>query len=103
VLRRWVVKRGPQFAESKDACFVSAQRLNLHLEAVELDLERDPLRYSAAFGEDSRRVIQSRDYVDDGFVLTVYAVLYDDFVAEIKWIETHPLPEDHGDEAPPPN
>ena len=98
MLRRWVVKHGPEFADSKRACDVLPDRLKLHLDAVELDLERDPLRYSEAFAEDSRRVIETRDDFGEGFILTAYVVLYENFTAELKWIETRPLPEEEGGE-----
>jgi hypothetical protein len=93
VLRRWVVKHGPEFDGSKHACDVPPDRLKLHLDAFELDLERDPLRYSQPFAGESRRVIETTDYTGDGFVLTAYVVLYQDFTAEIKWIEKTPLPD----------
>jgi hypothetical protein len=98
VLRRWVVKYGPEFEDSKRACGVPADRLKLHLDAFRLDLEREPLRYSQPFADEARRVIETTDYTGDGFVLTAYVVLYDDFTAEIKWIEKTPLPDEDGDE-----
>jgi hypothetical protein len=100
VLRRWVVKHGPEFERSKSACDIPPDRLRLHLDALELDLERDPLRYSEPFADDSRRVIETTDYAGEGFVLTAYVALYEDFTAEIKWIEKTPLP-DEGDELEP--
>jgi hypothetical protein len=93
VLRRWVVKHGPQFDESKDLCDAAEDRLTLALNAIELNLERDPLYYSETFGDDARRVIETRDYYE-GFILTAYVILYVDFSAEIRWIATRPLPDD---------
>lgn len=96
MLRRWVVKHGPEFAESERACDVPADRLKLHLDAIRLNLERDPLSYSEPFGNESRRVIETRDDFADGFVLTAYVVLRKDFTAELMWIETRRSP--HGEE-----
>jgi hypothetical protein len=98
VLRRWVVKHGPEFENSRDVCDIPPDRLRLHLDALELDLERDPLRYSEPFAGDSRRVIETTDYTGDGFVLTAYVVLYENFIAEIKWIEKTSLPDEDLDE-----
>jgi hypothetical protein len=98
MLRRWTVRYGPEFAEAKRACEVAPDRLKLHLDAAELGLERDPFRYSEPFAEDSRRIIETRDEVGDGFIFTAYAVLYDDFTVELKWIETRPLPEQEEEE-----
>ncbi|HYM54160.1 MAG TPA: hypothetical protein VES97_02275 [Solirubrobacteraceae bacterium] len=88
------MKHGPEFANSKRACDVPPDRLTLHLNAAELNLERDPLRYSEAFADEARRVIETRDEVGKGFIFTAYVVLYEDFTAELKWIETRPLPEE---------
>jgi hypothetical protein len=92
VLARWTVRYGPEFARSKSTCHVSPQRLDLSLKAIELSLERDPFRFSQAFADDAHRVIQTKDDFEDGFILTAFVVLYTKRVAEIKWIETHPLP-----------
>ena len=62
-----------------------------------MSLEREPLRFSTAFADEAHRVIQTTDYTEDGFVLTAFVVLYERFVAEIKWIEVHPLPEEEPD------
>ncbi len=101
MLRRWVVTYGPEFDSSKRACDVPPDRLRLHLEAFELDLERDPLRYSEPFAGESRRVIETTDYTGDGFVLTAYVVLYGNFTAEIKWIEKTPLSDEDIEESDP--
>jgi hypothetical protein len=92
VLRRWEVGYGPQFRESVDQCDVAPDRLELHLRAFRLGLERDPFMYSESFGEDARRVLETTDFAG-GFVLTAYAVLYEDCKAKLMWVEAHPLPE----------
>lgn len=92
--RRWTVKEGPEFDASLRACEVPPERLKLHLDAFKLNLEWDPFLYSHPFDGDSRRAMQTNDYVGDGFILTAYVVLYKDFVVEIKWIEASPLPEE---------
>lgn len=97
MLRRWTVRYGPEFSESRAACGVESYRLDEHLKAIGLSLERDPLRYSTAFVNEARRTIETIDYTDPGFVLTAFIVLYDPFVAEVKWIETRPLPEENPD------
>jgi hypothetical protein len=94
VLRRWAVQYGPEFAESRAACSVPVERLEGHLKAIRLSLERDPLRYSTPFVNEARRVIETTDYTEPGFVLTAFVVLYDPFIAEVKWIEARPLPEE---------
>ena len=91
--RRWVVRPGPELEESKASCELPAERLDDHEAAFRLALERDPFRYSEAFGTDSRRVLQTRDDFH-GVMVTAYAVLYEDITAELKWIETHPLSEE---------
>lgn len=95
MLARWTVRHGPEFARSKSACRVPPQRLDLSLKAIELSLERDPFLFSQAFADDAHRVIQTKDDFEDGFILTAFVVLYTKRVAEIKWIETHPLPDEN--------
>jgi hypothetical protein len=97
VLRRWVVKYGPEFEDSKHACNIPPERLELHLDAFKL--EREPLRYSKPFADEARRVIETTDFTGDGFVLTAYVVLYENFIAEIKWIEKSPLPDEDQDDS----
>lgn len=101
MLRRWGVKQGEQFEESADKCGLPRERLQLHLEAVTLSLERDALMYSHPFEGESRRVITTTDYMGDGCLLTFYVVLYKDITAQIKWVERTSLPEgnDNGAEA----
>lgn len=96
--RRWVVQDGPEFAGSRDVCRgrVTPARLKLHLDAVRLNLERDPFEYSAPFSDEAHRVIETRDYFNDGFVLTAYVRLCQGFVAQIMWIDIRPLSDDEG-------
>ncbi len=90
MLRRWEVRLGGELAESRTACDAEDERVELALDAFKLGLERDPFRYSDPFATDSRRVMQARDDYA-GVMFTAYAVLYDECVAELKWIEAHPL------------
>lgn len=92
---RWAVEYGPQFAESQKECVrrVGRHRLQLHLDAIELSLERDPVMYSESFG-DSHVVIETEDHFEDGFVVTAYVRLCQRFVVEIMWIAIRSLDED---------
>jgi hypothetical protein len=94
VQRQWIVTEGPEFAESLDACGIDRGRLMLHVDAFRKALSWDPFLYSEPFDGDSRVAMQTNDYVGDGFVLTAYVVLYDNFTAEIKWIEAAPAEND---------
>ena len=91
--RRWEVRSGPELEESKEACELPAERIEEHEAAFRLALERDPFRYSEPFGQDSRRILETRDDFHDVMV-TAYAVLYEDITVELKWIEAHPLPDE---------
>lgn len=93
MLRRWEVRLGGELEESRAACDAEDERIELALNAFKLGLERDPFRYSEAFADDSRRVMQARDDYA-GVMFTAYALLYNGCVAELKWIEAHPLDPD---------
>jgi hypothetical protein len=90
MLRRWEVRLGGELAESRAACDVDEERIELALDAFKLGLERDPFRYSEAFADESRRVMQVRDDYA-GVMFTAYVVLYDGCVSELKWIDANPL------------
>ncbi len=90
----WKIKEGPEYDRSVSECDVPTERLDLHLSAFRLNLEWDPFLNSHIFEGESRRLLQTNDYVGDGFVLTAYYVLYKDFTVEIKWIEASSLPAD---------
>jgi len=94
--RRWQIKEGPEFEQSVGECGISPEILAHHLSAFRVSLEWDPFLYSRPFDvkTDSRRVMQTNSYVGEGFVLTAYVVLYENFTVEIKWIEASPLPSD---------
>jgi hypothetical protein len=98
VLPQWTVKYGPEFEQSKAACGVSSAYLERHLKAIRLTLERDPVGATTPFLDDAHGVIETADYVGEGFILTAFVVLYKSFVVEIKWVETRPLPEDTSDD-----
>lgn len=92
---RWVVEYGPEFAQSKRACRlrIGEFRLGVRLRAIKLNLERDPFLYSESYADDTQRVIETQDYMDDGFVLTAFVKLCAGFVARIMWIEMRDLPQ----------
>ncbi len=96
MLARWTVRYGPEFEESKRACRgqVSPGRLKLHLAAMELNLERDPLTYTHQFLPENGayRVLETKDYFGDGFILTAYVVLREGLIAEVMWIDMRALP-----------
>jgi hypothetical protein len=92
--RQWTVTEGQEFAQSVEACEIDQERLALHIDAFKRALSWDPFLYSQPFDGDSRIAMQTNDYVGDGFVLTAYVVLYENFTAEIKWIEASSAPED---------
>lgn len=92
MLPRWRVAYGPEFAQSKKAVDASPTRLKLHLDAIELALERDPFQYSQQYGEEHQRVISTDDF-HDGFILTAFVTVRQTggFVATIEWIVMRPL------------
>jgi hypothetical protein len=94
--RRWTIKEGPEFDRSVVECDLPPEILQLHVSAFKRALEWDPFLYSRPFDVKpaSRRVMQTNSYVGDGFVLTAYVVLYENFTVEIKWIEASPLPKE---------
>lgn len=94
MLARWTVEDGPELAESLDACNVPEDRLELHLRAFRLRLERNPFIYSEPFAGHSRRVLETIDLTGEGFRLTGYAVLHEGLIARLMWIEAHPLEPD---------
>lgn len=99
MLARWTVTHGPQFADSKRRCRASTARLDLHLAAVKLKLERDPFQFSEAFIDDDHRVVETHDYITDGYAMSAFVVLdLEHLVAEIKWIEISSLPADDDEE-----
>jgi hypothetical protein len=96
---RWTVSYGPQFAECKKKWRLRRARFDMHLAAIRLGLERDPYRLSTPFMSENDRVIESNDYVDDGFIMTAFVQLDPNrFNAEVKWVELRPLPADDADD-----
>ncbi len=92
---RWTVTYGPHFEESRKACKMSLKRLRLHLTALELNLERDPFKYSEPFSDENHRVLDTHDYFqhEGGAVLSAFVLLHPGGLeAEIQWIEAGPLP-----------
>jgi hypothetical protein len=77
---------------------MSRGRIKFHLAAIELAIERDPMRYSEPFGDELHRIFESNDFIDDGRTVTAFVVLEPKrFNGEIKWVESRPL-SDQGDE-----
>ncbi len=95
--RPWTIKEGPEYAKSVDECGVPDERLQVHLAAIRCGLRWDPWLHSHPFDGDARRVIRTNDYVGEGFTLSAYYVLYNNFTLEIKWIEASPLPDGESD------
>jgi len=83
LLARWTVKRGPDFQRSLDDCEMPQARLLYHVHNFTLALERDPLTFGEAYG-DSGCIIEAKDFAE-GCLVTVYAVLYEGLVAEMRW------------------
>lgn len=98
MLARWSVTYGPEFEECRRKWRLRAPRFDMHLAAIRLGLERDPYRCSTPFASENHRVIESVDYVTDGFVMTAFVLLSPDrWEAEVKWVELRELPdEDEG-------
>jgi hypothetical protein len=92
LLARWTVKRGPDFQRSLDDCEMPQARLLYHVHNFTLALERDPLTFGEAYG-DSGCIIEAKDFAE-GCLVTVYAVLYEGLVAEMRWVAETPLPAD---------
>jgi hypothetical protein len=100
VLAKWRVEFGPEFDECQKKWRLRRARFDMHLAAIRLNLERDPFHYSTPFLSDEYRVIESVEYVNDGFIMTAYVRLDPKrFVAEIMWVElrTIPIEEEHDD------
>jgi hypothetical protein len=99
VLAKWRVELAPEFDECKKTWRSRRARFDMHLAAIRLNLERDPFHYSTPFLTDGYRVIESVEYVNDGFIMTAYVRLHPDrFVAEIMWVELRTIPVEDEDE-----
>ena len=92
MLARWTVTYGPEFERSRAECNLPVERLQLHLNDFRLSLERDPLTVGEAYG-DSACVLEAKDYAFST-LLTIYVVLYDGLVAEIRWVAESSLSDD---------
>jgi len=92
LLARWTVTRGPDLQQSLDDCELPKARLRYHIHNFELALERDPLTFGEAYGE-SGCIIEAKDYAE-GRLITVYAVLHKERVAEMRWVAETFLPVD---------
>jgi hypothetical protein len=101
MLARWTVSYGPEFAECKRKWRQRQARFDMHRAAIRLGLERDPYRYSTPFLSENDRVVESEEYVDDGFVMTAFVQLDPNSLsAVVKWVELRPLTiDDEDDEA----
>jgi hypothetical protein len=95
------VERGPEFDESLAALRrkkISPARLKLAIANAEVNFERDPLRYTTPFGDDSHRVLASEDYAA-GWLFCIYALVdVNRYVVTMMWVDVAPLPEDEDDE-----
>lgn len=99
MLARWTVIHGPQFAESKKACTMTTKRLNMHVAAIELNLERDPFKYSEPYSDERHRVLDTHDYFthEMGTCVTAFVTIHlERREVEINWIETGALPASAG-------
>lgn len=98
MLVRWTVAYGPEFEQCKRRWRLRRPRFDMHLAAIRLNLERDPYRYSTPFLSQNDRVIESVDYVDDGFIMTAFVKLDPSrLVVEIKWVELRPIQDEDED------
>jgi hypothetical protein len=93
MLARWTVTYGPEFERSRADCALPPQRLQLHLDNFRIGLERDPLTFAEAYGDASRCLIDAKDYAYRVLV-TAYVVLYDNLIAEVRWVAETPLADD---------